>query len=164
MVEVNTVLYTILYTIKSLILYSLLVTIGLILVYLPGFGFFKLFSKKLSWNISALLSSYIISFVCVVIIYFIPYFMGLPMKGYNEVENKFLFFITLFGLFLLYSVFICLFSQLFIFLGAYITEKLKFKSFVLKLVLALFIISVILNVLIMIFPWILGGILTLIWF
>jgi len=164
MSDIITILYTILYTLKSLVLYSLLVTVGLLVLYLPGYGIFKVFSKRLTWNISALIAAYIISFVCVVILYFVPYFMGLPLKGLEALTtSKFLFFLKLFGLFLLYAIFIALFAQLFIFLGAYITEKLKFKSFFWKLILALLIISFILNILIMIFPWILGGILTLIW-
>jgi hypothetical protein len=164
MVEVISVLYSILYTIKSLILYSLLVTLALLILYLPGYGLFKLFSKKFSWNISSLLATYIVTYVFVAIIYFVPYwFLGFQLKGYEQNDAKFLFFLALFGMFLLYALFLTLFSQLFIFLGAYLTEKFKFKSFLLKLVLAMFIIALILNILVMIFPWILGGIVNMIY-
>lgn len=162
--EVISVLYSILYTIKSLILYSIYVTICLLILYLPGYGLFKVFSKKLSWNLSALLSTFIVTYVFVAIVYFVPYwFFGFQLKGYELNDAKFLFFLALFGIFILYALFLTLFSQLFIFLGTYITEKLKFKSFLLKLILAVFIIAIILNILVMIFPWILGGIINMIY-
>jgi hypothetical protein len=136
----------------------------ILVLYLPGYGLFKVFNKKLNWNFSSLFATYIVAYIVVAIAYFIPYwFFGLPLNGYAQNDTKFLFFLALFGVFLLYALVLTLFSQLFIFLGAYLVEKFKFKSQLLKVVLAVFIVSVILNIVVMIFPWILGGIINLIY-
>ncbi len=164
MINIVNILLSILYTLKSLIVYSLITFIVLFLLTLVEKPIFNLFNKKMSWNLSALFSTYILSFVIVIIAYYLPYFLGVPMKGLGAVYNPWLFYLKLFGLFLLYALIIALITQVFIFLGSYIYSKLNYEKEYVKLAITILIISVILNILNLMFPWILGGLIVLIYF
>jgi len=164
MLENNTLLYTILYTIGQVLLYSLILAVFLTILYYPAYGLFKLFNKKYNWNTSVLFSSYLFILVLIAIIYFIPSFFGIPLNGYASAESKILFVLYLIGQFLLYALIVTLLSQLFIFLGSYLISKFKFKIEFFSVIISLFIISLIIIILGVLFPWIPGGIITMIWF
>jgi len=158
-------LLSIIYTIGSLLLYSVLTCIVLLIFYYPTRFFFRKFIKKINWTFSAFLSSYIFVLIGVIVLYFMPHwFFGWPFSGYENAVNKTGAIFYLIAQFLLYALFLNLIAQLFIFLGDYLKEKFKFKSNFLKVLVSIFIVSVILNIIIIIFPWILGGILEWIWF
>jgi hypothetical protein len=163
MVEANT-LYTILYTIGQTLLYSLILTAVLTVLYYPTYLLFKLFNKKLNWNFSALFSSLIAIFVLVIVVYFIPSFFGIPLTGYENADNKIVFILYLVGQFVLYSIIIALIVQLFVFLGSYLMNKFKFKIDFFNVIFGIFVVSLLLVIIGIIFPWIPGGILTMIWF
>ncbi len=146
-------------------MYSLILMVILTILYYPTYLLFKVFNKKLSWNISALISTYILMLILVPLIYFLPSFLGLlPLTGYQNAPDIVLFILYLIGQFLLYALIVTVFAQLFIFLGSYLMNKFKFKLGLFNVLLTMFIISVILISLGTIFPWIPGGILTMIWF
>jgi len=155
---------SLIYSIGSFLYYTLILFVVLCLATFFGNLLFKKFNKKMNWALSAFLSSYIVGFFGVIIIYFIPFiFLDFPLTGLLLADNKFLVFLQLFGLFLLYALVLAVISQLFIFLGSYLIQKFKFKSDVLKYIITLLILSIFLNIVILIFPWSLGGILVMIW-
>jgi len=165
MPEVSSILLTILYTLKSLVIYSLITSVVLTIVYYPGLFLFNLFSKKMNWNLATFFSAYILVLVFVVLIYFCPlWFFGLPLKGYEIATDKLVFVLKLIGLFLMYSLAITFIVQIFVFFGAYLLKKLKFKSSLFNTYITMLIIGLILSIILMIFPWIPGGLLAMIIF
>lgn len=158
------ILLSILYTSGSILLYTLILSLILIPFYYLGYFLFKKFKNKLTWSFSALIASYIVSYLVVIIIFFAPsIFLGFELHGFKDSTNSFLYILYHFGLFLYYAFILAIVSQIFVFLGSYIFNKFKYESAFINTLLTILILSLIINIINMIFPWILGGILIMIY-
>lgn len=158
------ILLSIIYTIGSLLLYTLILSAILLPLYYLGYFFFKKFESRLSWTFSSLIATYIVAYLAVILIFFAPnIILGYPLSGLDNINNWFTFILYHFAIFLYYAFIITIISQAFIFLGSYIFTKFKYESAFINTILTILIMSLVLNILNMLFPWILGGILVMIY-
>lgn len=158
------ILLSILYTIGTILLYTLIFSIILLPFYYLGYFLFKKFENKLTWTFAALLSSYIVSYLAVIIVFFAPYLiLGYPLSGLSSASNWFVYILYHIGIFAYYAFIFAIISQVFIFFGSYLFKKFKYESAFINTIITILIISLILNVLNILFPWILGGLLIMIY-
>lgn len=147
------------------IVYSAILAIILAIIYNLALPIFKKLEEKMSWLLAAFITSFIFVFIFVIIVYFVPnLFWGWKFTAYELAESKFMFFLhLLWGLF--YSTLvISVVIQPLVFLGSFLQKKFKYNSNLLNTILSMFVIALIITISFALFPWILGGILTIIFF
>ncbi len=147
------------------IIYSAILAVILSVVYYLALPLFKKLEEKMSWVLAAFVTSFIFVLIGVCIVYFFPnLFWSWKFTAYGLAENKFLFFLALIGSFLYSALVISVVIQPLVFLGSFLQKKFKYNTNLLNTILSLFIISLIVVICIALFPWILGGILAIIFF
>ncbi len=158
------ILLSILYTIGTVLLYTLILGIILIPLYYLGYFLFKKFENKMTWTFAALLATYIVSYLVVIVIFFAPFlFLGYPLSGLSSASNWFVYILYHIAIFAYYAFIFAIISQVFIFFGAYLFKKFKYENAFINTIITLLIMSLVLNILNILFPWILGGLLIMIY-
>lgn len=147
------------------IIYSVILAIILVIIYNLALPLFKKLEEKMSWLLAAFVTSFIFVFIFVIIVYFLPnLFWNWSFTAYDLAESKFRFFLQLLGSLLYSTLVISVVIQPLVFLGSFLQKKFKYNSNLLNTILSMFVIALIITISFALFPWILGGLLTIIFF
>lgn len=156
---------SVLQTLLSLFVYSLVFAIVFTAIYYLAQPLFNWLSEKLSWIVAVFIASFIFVLLGVIVVYLLPALIwDWKFEAYTQALNKFLFLLKLVGSFLYSAFMITLVIQPLIYIGAYLQKRFKYKLGLLNALLTMFILGVVVSVFFMLCPWVIGGILVLIFF
>lgn len=156
---------SVLQTLWSLFLYSLIFALVLTVIYYLALPLFTWLSEKLPWIIAVFIASFIFVLLGVIVIYLLPaLFLNWKFAAYEQAINKWLFLLKLAGSFLYSAFLITLVIQPLIYIGAFLLKRFKYTLSILNTLLTMFILGIVVCVFFLLFPWVIGGILVLIFF
>lgn len=153
----------------SIFLYSFLIAV----VLLPVYGFATVLFSHIEkyykhWMFDAVVTAFILSFVVVVFLYFTPYlFLGWEFNSFKflETTSQWVWMIVkvLFNLIYVAAI-VALIAILFAVIFCAFEKKFSKQNYFVKIYLSLYAVSFLLLLVNMLFPWILGGIILMIYF
>ena len=151
------------------LLYSLALALVLVPLYYIGDKLFENMKRVHDhWILDAFLSSFIISFVVVLFLYLFPFFfLGWSFESFEILETfweQFVHLLKILISMLYVTGIIALISLPFAMFFSYLFEKYNVGQNLVKLYGVMYVISVVLLLINMFLPWILGGILLMIYF
>ena len=151
------------------LLWSLLAAAILVPIYYVSLRVFNYFKKKYDhWIFDSLISSFLLSFLLVIVMYLFPFvFLGWSFDSYIVISGfwaQLWYTIKLILSLMLTALIYALLVQPFIMLISALNIKYEGRGFLLRIYLPLYIISVIILFLNLFFPWLLGGVIMLVYF
>jgi len=142
------------------LLYSIPLAIGLFIFYFPISWVFSKIKIK-NFILKSIIVSYIFSFFGLLFLFFFPsWFLGMPLHTFDFAQSFWdkLYVFLLVVLHILYiDIYISLLEQPVILIFVFLREKWNEKHILLRVFVPIYIISAIILFINMLFPWIVGG-------
>jgi len=153
----------------SVFLYSFLLAIVLLPVYvLATLVFGMTYKKGKNWVFHSLITAFVLGLVFTIIMYFVPYlFFGWQFESFRYLETFWdwvskIFFVIL--NIVKVAAIIALVAQPFAMLFSYCLQKFEKLNSLLKIYFSLYVVAFAILFVYMLFPWIFGGIILMIYF